>query len=81
MSESKSRKPYHTKTVQEGLERLAKSSPDWSPEATEARIWIFAMSEWRVQSPQAQLAGRERSVSESAPGAVLAIAPGEETEQ
>ena len=78
--ETRPRRPYHTKSVQAGLEKLAITSTLHDDDCTAARIWIDAMALWRLSSDEAQPAGRGRSVSERTPGAVLAIAPGEEAE-
>lgn len=77
-TESRPRRPYHTKSVQAGLEKLAITSTLHDDDCTAARNWIDAIGAWRVSSPDAHPAGRGRSVSERTPGAVLATAPGEE---
>jgi hypothetical protein len=75
------RKPYHTRAVQRGLERLAVTSNAWDDDIVAARNWIDAMSEWRLPSEPAHPAGRGRFVSASAAGATSPVAPAEEAER
>jgi hypothetical protein len=75
------RKPYHTRAVQRGLERLAMTSNAWDDDIVAARNWIDAMSGWRLPSETALPAGRGGFVSLSAAGATSPVAPAEEAER